>query len=170
MRRIATLLWSLGSLAVAGSAGCSDDMMSMTDELDRFAEHRAALEAEMSGHHRQVLESGDLNQIRSLETHFGPRWSGHMDDMDHRMGDMRGMCSMAGQRFDGGSMSGAMIHLREALGDHRRRMDAAADLPVQKAEEGAFRDRMSGLMAEMHGREADARASAGGFMCRMHGH
>jgi hypothetical protein len=93
-----------------------------------------------------------------------------MGEMGHRMRDMQGMCSRGGHHVDLGSMSDAMTRLREALGDHRRRMDTATDLPRQQAEEGAFRDRMGGLMAEMRGREGDARASAAGFMCRMHGH
>lgn len=170
MKRMALIMVTIGPLALAGGGGCSDDMMSMTDEIDRFAEHRAALEAEMTDHHREVLEAGGLDRIRSLEADFEPRWSGHIGEMDHRMRDMQGMCNRGGHRVDLGSMSDVMTHLRDALGDHRRRMDAATDLPRQQAEEGSFRDRMKGLMAGMRGREGDARASAGGFMCRMHGH
>jgi hypothetical protein len=58
MKRIALIIVTIGPLALAGGGGCGDDMMSMTDEIDRFAEHHAALEAEMTGHHREVLEAG----------------------------------------------------------------------------------------------------------------
>jgi hypothetical protein len=169
MKTHGRLILSLGALAMMG-AGCGDDTMSMSDELERLASHQAALEAELTGHHRDVLEADDMPRVRSFETGFGQTSLGHMDEMDHRMRDMQGMCSMGDHGFDGGPMSDTIGRVRTGLGDHQRRMNNATDLAGMRAEEGAFRDMMTDLMTEMRGRQSDIRGSASGYTCRMHGH
>jgi hypothetical protein len=170
MRSHRLLLSSFAVLAVSGTAGCGDNSMSMSEEIDRLASHQAALELELYGHHRDVLDAGETLRVRSFESGFGRNAATHMDEMDHRMRDMEDMCSMGGRRFDGGSMSDAMRRIREGIADHQRRMDALPDLASMHLEEGAFRDRMGSPMAEMRGRQSDARSSAAGYGCRMHGH
>jgi hypothetical protein len=164
------LISSFGALAVAGVAGCGDDAMSMAEEIDRLTSHQVALELELSGHHREVLDAGDTFGIRSFEDGFGRMAATHMDELDHRMRDMQDMCSMGGHRFDGGSMSDAMKRIRDAFADHRRRMDAIPDLAALHAEEGSFREGMVAPMADMRARQGDARRSAARYTCRMHGH
>jgi hypothetical protein len=171
MKTVQFLISSFGLLAIAGVAACGDDTMSMTEEIDRVASHQTALELELSGHHRDVLDTGDLLRIRSFEGRFGQSAATHMDEMDHGMRDMQGMCSMGNRRFDdGGSMSRAMNRIRDSITQHRQRMDAIADLAAMHAEERAFRESMVGPMADMRGRQSDARSSAAGYTCRMHGH
>jgi hypothetical protein len=164
------LISSFAVLAVAGAASCGDDSMSMTEEIDRLTSHQAALELALDGHHRDVLDAGDTVRVRSFETGFGRNAATHMDEMDHLMRDMQDMCSMGSRRFDGGSMSEAMTRIRDAFADHQRRMNASPDLASMHVEEGAFRERLGGQMADMRGRQGDARNLAGAYSCRMHGH
>lgn len=163
------LLLSIGAFALVGAA-CGKDTMSMSDEVEGLTSHQAALEADLAGHHRDVLEAADMARVRSLETGFGQASLGHMDEMDHRMRDMQGMCSMGGHNFDGGSMVDTMGRARIGLGEHHRRMGATNDLDALRLEEGAFRDMMTTLMAEMRGRQSAIRGTAAQYSCRMHGH
>jgi hypothetical protein len=164
------LLMSSFAVVVAGVAACSDDTMSMTEEIDRVASQQAALELELSGHHRDVLDAGDMPRIRSFEGRFGQSAATHMDEMDHGMRDMQVMCSMGNRRFDGGSMSRAMNRIRDSITEHRQRMDAIADLAAMHAEEDAFRESTVAPMADMRAGQSDARRSSVGYTCRMHGH
>jgi hypothetical protein len=167
-RRMRTIL-SIGALTMLG-ATCGDDTMSMSNELEALANHQAALEADLTAHHGGVLGAEDPARIRPFENGFGQASLGHMGEMDHRMRDMRGMCSMGGHGFDGGALADSMGRARTALDKHGHRMEGLTDLPALRAEEGAFRETMAALMTEMRNRRSDIRASARGYTCRMHGH
>jgi hypothetical protein len=84
--------------------------------------------------------------------------------------DMQGMCSMGGHWFDPGSMPDTLGRVRAGLREHHRRMAGTNDLNALRTEEETLRGSMTGLMAEMHGREADFRSVAGLYTCRMHAH
>jgi hypothetical protein len=163
------LILSMGALALMGP-GCANDTMSMSDEVAGLTSHQAALEAELIGHHRNVLEADDMARVRSFEAGFGQTSLGHMDEMDHRMRDMQGMCSMGGHNFDGGPMVDTIGRVRMGLGEHQRRMGATNDLNALRLEEGAFRDTMTTLMTEMRSRQSAMRDAAAQYTCRMHGH
>lgn len=135
MRTRRGLIHSMGALVLT-AAGCGGETMSMSDEVEGMASHQAALEADLTGHHRDVLAAGDLGGVRSFETGLGQKSLAHMDEMDHRMRDMEGMCSMGGHAFDAGPMVDTIGRVRIGLGEHQRRMGATNDLNALRLEEG----------------------------------
>jgi hypothetical protein len=153
-----------------GFPACSDDMMSMDNELADLARHHSEFEVDTTAHHADVLGAADLAYVRGSEAAFGRGASAHLDAMEHRMRDMEDMCSMAGHSFESGPMRDTMARVRSRLQQHHERMAASMDTAVLATEEGAFRDSMVPMMAEMRQHQDDARRSAPRYSCRMHGH
>lgn len=170
MRKLCVLSSFVFVVTAGGLSACGDHTVSMDSELEELARHQSLLEADTIAHSEEVMRASDSASIRRSEDGFGPRSSGHLGEMEHRMRDMEAMCDMAGRRFESGSMGETMSRMRGRFQQHHERMAALAELTALWAEEEGFREAMTAMMDEMRRYQNNARGAASRYHCRMHRH
>lgn len=162
MRLMNRALFIGAALALAACGEAAREQPA-TVYLDELGTHVAGFEKDLAAHASEITVAPDLAAMMVVEADHMKGVQGHMDQMNHALGEM-GMCSDdQGHMMSTGMMADLLEQARGECDRHDAAMGEAPDMNTAMGEEAHHQDMMAGLMAQMM--ESRERMAAG----EMHG-